>query len=191
MKTILLTLAGLAGIILILSPTPPKGDTLADPPGPRDRIAPRTLVNWVISGDQHYHLLDIRPAARFLEDGLRTAESMPADSISEAIVRSTPSGHMIVLYGETDEDVIAPFQRIKAIHEQTYILSGGHTACEKEYLTPPEPPTGTNDEEWDEYRTRLALVNYLTGQADAAPVAERRSVRPVMRPRIKVQNEGC
>lgn len=191
MKVFLTALAFLAAIVLLLAPPPPPETALADAPGVKDRIRPRTLGTWVVTGDTHYHLFDVRPRARFLENGIRTAESMPADSLDESTIRAIPSGHMIVLYGETDDDAVEAFRRVKAIHEQTYVLDGGHKACEEEVLTLPEPPDTDSEEAWDEYRTRVALVNYLTGKSDDAPAPVRRSVRPVVRPRIKVKNEGC
>lgn len=191
MKALLYSLAALAALILLLAPPPLEENRLGDPPGPGDMIQARTLASWVISGDQHYHLLDIRPRTRFLENGVRTAESMPADSLDEEVVRAIPSGHVLILYGESDEDAVEPYRRVKAIHEQTYVLAGGHRACEKEVLTMPEPPTDDREEAWDEYRTRVAVIRYLTGESDVAPEPMQRTVRPVVRPRVKVANEGC
>jgi len=116
---------------------------------------------------------------------------MPADSLDLDAVRSIPSGHIVVLYGDSDEDAAGPFRRVKAIHEQTYVLSGGHEACEREVLAMPETPTDDSEDAWDEYMARVALVRYLTGESDEAPAPVQQTVRPVVRPRIKVANEGC
>jgi hypothetical protein len=190
-KPLLFALAVLAALILLLAPPPLEETRLADPPGVKDRIPARTLAAWVVSGDRHYHLLDIRPGERFLANAVRTAESMPADSLDLDAIRAIPSGHVLVLYGDSDEDVVEPFRRVKAIHEQTYVLAGGHAACEREVLTLPDPPADDTEEAWNEYRSRVALVRYLTGESDVAPEPVQRSVRPVVRPRIKVSNEGC
>jgi rhodanese-related sulfurtransferase len=191
MKTTLLVIAAIATAILVIAPRPEAPATGPVEPGPRDRIDAQTLVSWLISGEQHLHLYDVRPAARFLEDGIRTAESMPADSFDLGAVRGTPTGHPVVLYGETETDGAAVFPRVKAIHDRTYILTGGFEAWKNEILTAGDAPTSQDEDEWSAYLKRVALVKYLTGQTDDAPVPERRTVQPSVRPRLKVKNEGC
>jgi rhodanese-related sulfurtransferase len=188
MKTTLLVIAALATAILVIAPRPEAPAAGPVEPGPRDRIDAQTLVSWLISGEQHLHLYDVRPAARFLESGIRTAESMPVDSLDLSAVRGTPT---VVLYGETDADGAAAFGPVKAIHDRTYILTGGFEAWKNEVLAAGDAPTSQDEDEWSAYLKRVALVKYLTGQSDDAPAPERRTVQPTARPRLKVKNEGC
>ena len=191
MNRILLLVAALAALVLVLSPAPEPSAPEPSGPGPRDYVEARTLASWIVTGERHVHLIDLRPEARFLETGIRTSESVPADSIDLAIFRSIPSGHFVVLYGENDDVPDAVFGKVKAVHEQTYILGGGYSAWKQSVLEAGPEPTGSDEDAWDAYRTRVALVRYLTGQTDAAPRQPQRVVQPVARPRIKVKNEGC
>lgn len=191
MKTTLLLAATLAGLVLVLSPYPEPAQPMPHEAGPRDLVAPSTLVDWLVSGDRHVHLVDVRPATAFLRTGIRTAESMPSDSIDAAVLRAIPVSHPVVLYGDSTEDAHPAFARIKAIHDRTYLLSGGYSAWRDEVLTAGAPPEEPDEDEWSAYLTRVALVKYLRGESDDAPAPARRTVQPTARPRIKVANEGC
>lgn len=191
MKTTLLTIAGIAGLVLVLSPAPQRTAVPASEPGPRDFVSAATLVDWLVSGDQHVHLYDLRPTGRFLENGIRTAESNPADSLDLGTIRAIPTGHPVVLYGDTTDDAVAAFGRVKAVHDRSYLLAGGYAAWRDDVLTAGEPPAEPDEDAWSAYLTRVALVKYLKGETDDAPAQARRTVQPSLRPRIKVKNEGC
>ncbi len=191
MKTTLLAIAALAGLVLVLCPCPEPAQPTPHEAGPRDLVAPATLVDWLVSGDRHVHLVDVRPVAAFLRAGIRTAESMPADSIDAALLRAIPVSHPVVVYGDSAEDARSAFSRIKAIHDRTYLLSGGYAAWRDEVLTAGAPPDTPDEDAWSAYLTRVALVKYLRGESDDAPAPARRTVQPTARPRIKVANEGC
>jgi rhodanese-related sulfurtransferase len=190
MKQFLLPLAGLVTVVLLLVPGG-QDSPLPPPPGEQDLVSPETLVEWMIGGEQHYHLLDARPVEAFLQNGLRGAVSIPADSMDSFVLEGFPKGHLVVVYGETGEDGAEAFRQVRAVNDDVLLLDGGFAAWNEHILEPTEPGSDAPDADWNRYRERIAVANYFLGKADSAPRRRRRTVAPVVRPRSQVKNEGC
>lgn len=186
--------AGLTvAVILFFLPAP--GPTTPDVGAPTeaDQIAPWTLSDWILGDNPEYLLIDVRSQEAFLDDGIKTAMSMPAAGLDEATIRSLPSHRDIVVYADTEAEAVAAWQAIKPYRERAYLLEGGLMAWKETVLDPEEPAPDASEDAWDQYEVRLAAANYYLGKSDAAPVERdrQRVVQPVLRPRTTITNQGC
>ena len=186
-------IAGLVvAVILLVLPAPAPQVPDVEAPTEADRIAPWTLSDWILGDRPDYLLVDVRPQDAFLDDGIKTAVSMPLDGLDAATAQSLPEHRTIVVYADTEADAVAAWRAIKAYRDETYLLDGGLAAWREQVLHPDEPAPDAAEEAWATYRVRLAAAKYYLGKTDVAPVErEQRVVEPVLRPRTKVANQGC
>lgn len=181
---------GVVAVALILAP-PQAPRELPDIDVNERAVSPGQVVDWMLTGERPVRLVDVRPEADYLENGIRGAVSLPAADISPERVSGLPAGHVLVAYGATDEDGASALKALGAYRDDVLLLSGGYDAWRAQVLEPTEPAPNSPVEAWDAYAEQMAVSNFLLGKSDTAPIPERSVVAPVLRPRSQVSSEGC
>lgn len=186
-------IAGLAvAFFLLLLPAPPSAPPPAAGPAADDRVAVEALRQWIVDGAADYLLLDVRPAAAFQEDAIKTAVSMPAATLDAAAIRALPRHRRLVLYADDTDAAVAAWQAVRRHRPDVYLLDGGRAAWAARVLHPQAPAPEAPEAAWQAYREDLAVAAYLVGDTVQAPVERVRTVRPVLRPRPSAAvGEGC
>jgi len=154
-------------------------------------VSPEQVSDLVIQGDISCLIIDLRSEEAFLEDGLKSALSIPAATLDEATIRRLPTRRLI-LYADDTEEAARVWAVVQPVHGDVLVMDGGMAAWNSMILNPSAPPEDAPEQAWNTYKERLAVANYYTGKEDAAPVQRERVVRPVLRPRLSgKKNEGC
>jgi rhodanese-related sulfurtransferase len=192
MKKIGLLIGLVVALILLVLPAPRIVQTPPASLTDADVVQPDELSAWMLSGEQGYLLIDLRPEAAYLEDAIKTALSVPAASLDDALIKSLPAHRRLVVYANDTEEAIAAWQAVKRHRTAVYVLAGGLSAWRDTVLYPTKPADDAPEAAWAAYQERLAVANYYLGKTEEAPVAQERVVRPLLRAQTAgAGDEGC
>ena len=173
------------------------------------RIAtPEQVADWIVNEDPSLKLIDVRNHEAFDDYTLPGAINIPLAHLLQEENESLMdcSRYMLVFF--SNDDLLATqawvLKRFKGC-KGALVMQGGLNQWTSTILSPPEPLTTASEEEWELYRFRKAISQYLIGGSEqlepeeyvvikkqAASPKKKIEVKPKPRPKVvEEEEEGC
>ncbi|MCG8307144.1 MAG: rhodanese-like domain-containing protein [Cytophagales bacterium] len=152
------------------------------------------MANALINNDPEYQLIDVRSEEAFKAYSLPGALNIPFEKLFDEAwapyIDQVARKNVFYSNGTTLASEVWMLTRQKGF-KNNYILRGGLNNWYATVLDPKEPVATDGEEAFFDYRARLGMKQFFTGEGTPASTSNVKAKKPVPRRKKKMVAGGC